>query len=185
MQQKIIMNQNKFQNVINKIKLLVSDVDGVLTDGKILISSNSEESKFFNVEDGTGAAIARYANLPIALISGRYSKSTSIRAKELQIDHCYQDTLNKTKVLHELMEIYSVSYDEIAYIGDSLVDIPVMELVALPITVPNAHEMNKKIALYTTSKCGGEGVLFEVVEKILIYQNKYHDILDKMKKDKF
>ena len=98
--------------------VVVLDVDGVLTDGKILISSNSEESKFFNVEDGTGAAIAHYANLPIALISGRYSKSTSIRAKELQIDHCYQDTLNKTKVLHELMELYSVTYDEIAYIGD-------------------------------------------------------------------
>ena len=86
MQPSNIMNQNNFKSVAEKIKLLVSDVDGVLTDGKILISSSGIESKFFNVEDGTGAALAHYADLPIALISGRYSKCTSIRAKELKID---------------------------------------------------------------------------------------------------
>ena len=84
---------------IKKIKLIVSDVDGVLTDGRILISSNSEESKFFHVEDGTAAALAYYANLPIALISGRYSKSTEIRAQELKIEHCYQGVLNKKFIL--------------------------------------------------------------------------------------
>ena len=90
------MNQNNFQKLAEKIKLLISDVDGVLTDGKILISSNGEESKFFNVEDGTGAALAYYADLPIALISGRLSECTSIRANELNIKHCFQNTLPKS-----------------------------------------------------------------------------------------
>ena len=91
------MNQDSIQKIFQKIKLLISDVDGVLTDAKILINSDGTESKFFNVEDGTGAALAHYANLPIALISGRYSKCTEIRAAELKIKHCFQDTLNKTK----------------------------------------------------------------------------------------
>ncbi len=179
------MNQDSIQKIFQKIKLLISDVDGVLTDAKILINSDGTESKFFNVEDGTGAALAHYANLPIALISGRYSKCTEIRAAELKIKHCFQDTLNKTKKLHELMDIYSLDYNQIAYIGDSLVDLPVMKLVGLPITVPDAHDFNKNNALYITHKSGGEGVLFEVVEKILMYQNRYDEILEIMKKDKF
>ena len=179
------MNQNNFQRLAVKIKLLISDVDGVLTDGKILISSNGSESKFFNVEDGTGAALAYYADLPIALISGRFSECTSIRANELNIKHCFQNTLNKTEKLHELMNIYSAEYEEIAYIGDSLVDIPVMKLVALPIAVPNAQDLNKKHSVYITEKSGGEGVLLEVVEKILMFQNRYKEVLDIMEKDKF
>jgi len=179
------MNQNNLKTSIDKIKLLISDVDGVLTDGKILVSSSGYESKFFNVEDGTAVALANYANIPIALISGRYSKTTEIRAKELNIKHCFQDTLNKTKKLHELMEIYSLNYDQIAYIGDSLVDLPVMKLVGLPITVPNANDLNKKHAAFITNKLGGQGVLLEVVEKILMYQDRYDKVLDMMKKDKF
>ena len=180
------MIKNKdFSQIIKKIKLLVSDVDGVLTDGKILIHSDNTESKFFNVEDATGAALAFYGNLPIALISGRFSNATTIRAKELNITYCYQGVLNKRKKIYELMKRYSVSLNEIAYIGDSLVDVPVLEEVGFPITVPNAHESAKKVALYQTIKSGGEGVLFEVVEKIFSEQNKYVEVLNIMKRKKF
>ena len=170
---------------ITNIKLLVSDVDGVLTDGKILISSNKIESKFFSVEDGTGAALARYANLPIALISGRYSECTEIRAKELKIEHCFQNTLNKKIIIEQLISIYSVNYDEIAYIGDSLVDLPVLEKVGFPICVPNSHKLVEEVSEYITHKKGGDGVLLEVVELLLNIQKKYHDVLNRMKKDKF
>ena len=179
------MINNKLQNTIKKIKLLVSDVDGVLTDGKILISADGMESKFFNVEDGTAAALARYSDIPIALISGRYSECTKIRASELFIKHCFQDTLNKRKPLNDLLNIYSVNSDEVAYIGDSLVDIPVMEIVGYPIAVNNAHQKVKDISIYITQKKGGEGVLLEVIEKILIEQNKYEETLKKMRHDKF
>ena len=170
---------------ITNIKLLVSDVDGVLTDGKILISSNKIESKFFNIEDGTGAALARYADLPIALISGRYSKCTEIRAKELKIDYYFQNTLNKKKIIDQLISIYSINYDEIAYIGDSLVDLPVLKIVGFPICVPNSHKLVEKTSEYITHKQGGDGILLEVVELILNIQKKYNDVLKKMKKEKF
>tara|TARA_Y100000814_G_C12327386_1_gene400271 strand:+ start:805 stop:1341 length:537 start_codon:yes stop_codon:yes gene_type:complete len=168
-----------------KIKLIVSDVDGVLTDGRILINSDSEEGKFFHVEDGTAAALAKYANIPIALISGRYSESTKIRAKELSIEHCYQDVLNKKFILDKLINIYSVNYNEVAYIGDSLVDIPVLSVVGLPISVPSAHKLAQDCSVYITKKDGGEGVLLEVVEEILKKQNRFDEILNLMKKDKF
>ena len=89
------MKNNNISQIINNIKLIVSDVDGVLTDGKLLISSDNTESKFFSVEDATGVALANYANLPIALISGRYSTTTEIRAKELRIEYCYQGDFSK------------------------------------------------------------------------------------------
>ena len=168
-----------------KIKLIISDVDGVLTDGRILINSDSTESKFFHVEDGTAAALANYANIPIALISGRYSESTKIRAKELNIEHCYQDVLNKKFILDKLIDIYSVKYDEVAYIGDSLVDIPVLSVVGLPISLPSAHKLAQDCSVYITKKDGGEGVLLEVVENILKKQNRFDETLNLMKKDKF
>ena len=126
-----------------------------------------------------------YHNLPIALISGRYSKCTEIRAKELKIEHCFQDTLNKKKVIDKLISIYSINYDEIAYIGDSLVDLPVLEIVGFPICVPNSHKLVEEASDYITQKKGGDGVLLEVVELILNIQKKYQDVLNQMKKDKF
>ncbi len=179
------MLDKNIQSAIKEIKLLVSDVDGVLTDGKILISTNGIESKFFNVEDGTAAALARYADLPIALISGRYSKSTEIRSKELQIEHCYQETLDKKSVLDKLIQIYDVEYSQVAYIGDSLVDIPLLEIVGFPISVSNGHIKTKELASYITSRLGGEGVLLEVVELILDFQGRYDIILEKMRKSEF
>lgn len=179
------MTINNSLDIIRKIKLLISDVDGILTDGKILIGSDNTESKFFNVEDGTGAALAYFAKIPIALISGRYSKCTEIRASELKVEHCFQNTLNKTKVLHKLMKIYSVEYNEIAYIGDSLVDIPVLNRVGYPISVPNAHGLAKKSALHITKKSGGQGVLLEVVELILKSRGQYDNVLELMSREKF
>ena len=179
------MINNKLQNAIKKIKLLVSDVDGVLTDGKILISADGMESKFFNVEDGTAAALARYSDIPIALISGRYSKCTEIRAKELKIEHCFQKTLNKKSILDKLAKIYSVEYDQIAYIGDSLVDLPILEIVGFSVSVPDGHARVKNSVSYITSKLGGEGVHLEVNEMILEYQGRYDDILKAMKEKEF
>ena len=177
--------KDKIKELCLNIKLLVSDVDGVLTDGKIYISCDGSESKAFNVEDGTGVAIAKYANLPIAFLSGRYSKATEIRSKELKISHCIQGFLDKKNKLMELCNELNVSFDQVAYIGDGLVDIPVLNIVGFPISVPNAHSDVKKISKYTTKLRGGEGVLSEVVELILKHQNKYYSTLDRMKKEKF
>ena len=107
------MVNNNFTKKLNEIELIVSDVDGVLTDGGIYISSGGEETKKFCVEDGTGVALAKYANLKLALLSGRYSKATSIRAKELQIEHCFQGFLNKREKLIEICEKLNVSLNRV------------------------------------------------------------------------
>ena len=175
------MVKKSLKDKAKDISLIVSDVDGVLTDGTIFIGEDGTEFKRFNVEDGTGAAFARLASIPIALISGRESKSTSIRAKELKIEHCFQGSLDKTTPYKEICEIYNVSPENIAYIGDGLIDIPVMLTSGLAIAPQNAHEPVKDISDYITEKSGGQGVLREVVELILKEKDIYNRTLEKMK----
>ena len=177
------MANNNFIKKLKEIDLVVSDVDGVLTDGAIYISASGEETKKFCVEDGTGVALAKYANLKLAFLSGRYSKATSIRAKELQIENCFQGFLNKRDKLIEICKKLNVSLNRVAYIGDGLVDIPAFEIVSCPISVPNAHIAVKENSIYTTNAHGGEGALYEVIELILNSKNIYENIIDKMKKD--
>tara|TARA_Y100000814_G_scaffold96898_1_gene67128 strand:- start:610 stop:1155 length:546 start_codon:yes stop_codon:yes gene_type:complete len=176
------MENKSLKNKINKISLIISDVDGVLTDGTIFIGADGTEFKQFNVEDGTGAAFARLASIPIVLISGRKSDATSIRAKELKIKHCFQGSLDKTTPYKEVCKIYNVKPENIAYIGDGLIDVPVMLLSGLAIAPKNAHQPVKDISDYITNKSGGEGVLREVVELILKQQGIYNQTLEKMKK---
>lgn len=175
------LSKKQFQD----IKLLISDVDGVLTDGTIHIGSDGTEFKQFSVEDGAGAAYARMAGIPIALISGRFSLCTLIRSKEMGIDHCYQGKLNKLDSYEELKETYNVSDNEIAYIGDGLIDIPLLEKVGLPCTVPDAHYKVKELCHYTTEKHGGRGAFREVVELILTNKGTYDEIYDKMRKETY
>ena len=177
--------ENKAQKLCADIKLLITDVDGVLTDGKISISSDGSESKIFCIEDGTGFAIAKFAKLPIVFLSGRYSKSTSIRAEELMVETCIQGCLDKRKKLYEIIEQRKLSPSNVAYIGDGLVDIPVLDVVGLPIGVNNAHPLVKKTSKYITDTNGGEGVISEVVEYILKNQNKYERTIEIMKKEVF
>ncbi len=167
---------------LKNIKLIISDVDGILTDGTVFIGSDGTEFKQYTVEDGAGAAFSRLAGIPIALISGRYSKSTEIRASEMKIEKCYQGSLDKLTPFAEICEHYQVTPEEVVYIGDGLIDIPVMEKVAVSVSVPHAHFMVKELADHITQVSGGEGVLREVVEWILMAQGRHMDVLEKMKK---
>jgi len=123
---------------IREIKMLISDVDGVWTDGSFYKGTDNIELKKFSVFDGVGVAMARAAKIKIALISGRFSSATEHRAKELGIEDVYNGTLNKLPVYEKLKLKYKLDDSNIAYIGDDLIDIPVMEVVALPIAVANA-----------------------------------------------
>ena len=177
---------NKASQKKNKdIKLLVSDVDGVLTDGTIYIGSDGTEFKNFSVEDGAGAAYARMAALPIALISGRFSLCTLLRSKEMGIEHCYQGKLNKVDSYEELKEIFNVSDNQIAYIGDGLIDIPLLKRAGLPCSVPGAHEKVKSLCEYITSRQGGRGAFREVVELILTQKGVYDKVYKKMQSETY
>ena len=173
--------ENKLsQKKIKDIKLLISDVDGVLTDGTIYIGSDGTEFKNFSVEDGAGAAYARMAGLPLALISGRFSLCTLLRSKEMGIEHCYQGKLNKLDSYQELKEIFNVSDHEIAYIGDDLIDIPVMEKVGLPAAVQNAYPDVKEKAVFVTKTRGGEGAFREFIDWMLMELGTYKKCLEDM-----
>lgn len=159
------------------VKMLISDVDGVLTDGSVYKGANGEELKRFNVTDGAGAAIARAAGLNVALISGRYSEATSVRAAEMKIEEVYNGTLDKRGPYNEIKEKHGLNDHEIAYVGDDLIDIVVMEQVAVPIAVANAYDIVKSKAVHITNTSGGKGAFREAIEWILTQQGRLNDVL--------
>ena len=157
--------------------MVILDVDGILTDGSIYVGPNDLEFKRFTVEDGVGAALARQARLPLALVSGRYSEATTVRAQQLRIEDVYQGYMNKLEPFEKLLDRHKISAEEAVYIGDGLIDLPVMELAGVPVSVPNAHPLVKKRAVYITQRSGGQGVLMEVVEWILNLQDRLDTVL--------
>ena len=166
---------------VKKIKMIISDVDGVWTDGSFYKGTDGQEFKKFNVHDGVGVAMARAAGLKIALISGRYSPATEYRAKELNIEDVYNGGLNKIPAYEELKNKYNLIDSEIAYVGDDLIDISVMEKVGAPIAVANAINNVKKISAYTTKTAGGYGAFRESVSWIIDQQGRMSDVLKAMK----
>ena len=166
---------------IKKLKMIISDIDGVWTDGSFYKGTDGQEFKKFNVNDGVGVAMARAAGFKIALISGRYSPATEYRAKELNIEDVYNGGLNKIVAYEELKKKYNLIDSEIAYVGDDLIDIPVMEKVGAPIAVENAIISVKEISIYITKTAGGYGAFRESVSWIINQQGRMSDILKSMK----
>jgi len=165
---------------IKNIKMIISDVDGVWTDGGFYKGTNGIELKKFSVFDGVGVAMARAADIKIALISGRYSPATEHRAKELGIEDVYNGSLNKLPVYEELKSKYGFDDSNIAYIGDDIIDIPVMNKVAVPIAVANATSDVKKVALHITQLSGGEGAFREAVSWIISEQGRTEQVFKVM-----
>lgn len=165
-----------------QVTLLVSDVDGVFTDGSIYVGE-SGELKRFSVNDGMGIALSRMTSLEIALLSGRHSEATSIRAEELGIgDHVYQGYLNKIVALREILKRFNVDTEHVAYIGDDYVDIPVMREVVLSFAVPNARDAVKAVADLTLETHGGDGAVTEVIELLLKARGEFDEALEKMER---
>jgi len=166
---------------IKRIKMLISDVDGVWTDGSFYKGTDNIELKKFSVFDGVGVAMARAAEIKIALISGRYSSATEHRAKELDIEDVYNGSLNKLPAYEELKSKYDLDDSNIAYLGDDIIDIPVMNEVALPIAVANATTEVKKVAVHITELSGGEGAFREAVSWIISEQGRIEEVFQIMK----
>lgn len=167
---------------LEKVQMVITDVDGVLTDGSIYKGPDGMELKRFNVSDGAGVAIARAAYLKIAIISGRFSEATAQRASELSIEDVFNGSINKVNPYEEIKSKYSLKDEHIAYIGDDLIDIPVMELAGIPIAVSNAVKPVKDASVYVTETAGGDGAFREAVTWILKETGAYEKALDSLRK---
>ena len=165
-------------NLASKIKMIIFDVDGVLTDGKIVIGNGGEVLKEFNAQDGLGISLLRQNGVIPAIITGRTSGIVAHRAKELKIEDFYQGAKDKTLALRELKEKHQLEFSEMAYVGDDLIDLPVMMQVGLSFAVGNAVLEVKDHANYVTKNYGGNGAVREISEILLKAQGKWGNIID-------
>lgn len=158
-----------------KIRLLICDVDGVLSDGLIFMGNNGEELKAFNVRDGYGIRCLKTSDIEVAIITGRSAKLLEDRAKTLGITHLYQGQSDKLLAFRELLDTLSLEPAQVAYIGDDLIDWPVMEQVGLSVAVQDAHPILLPKANYVTRIAGGRGAVRELCDLILLAQGKLED----------
>ena len=160
-----------------KVKLLLLDVDGVLTDGRLYYGNDGEELKAFDIQDGLGIKLLQNAGIKVGIITGRSSVLVERRAKELGIDHLIQGREDKLTALNELLEKITFDLEEIAFVGDDLPDLAIIRRVGLGITPANGNHLIASQALWQTKKSGGNGAVREVAELILSAQSKLESVL--------
>ncbi len=188
-----------------KIKLLLFDVDGVLTDGKIwifpapadaqpttkehaakhggeggfgLVSQNYVEAKGFNAHDGTAVSLARLGGIKLGLITKRVSETVALRARDLKLEHVHQGIQDKRTTFEEILRKEGLPPEEAAYVGDDVIDLPVMRHCGLAVAVANAREEVKDEAHFITDHAGGDGALRDAVEYILKAQGKWERVVE-------
>jgi 3-deoxy-D-manno-octulosonate 8-phosphate phosphatase (KDO 8-P phosphatase) len=190
----------------NKIKLMIFDVDGVMTDGTIFLfpaqgatsggathehrekmadqggfgipSVNVVEAKGFNAHDGTGFSLLRLGGLKAAIITKRISETVALRARDLKIEHVYQGQQDKASAFYEILRKEGLSPDEVCYVGDDIIDLPVMRLCGLAIAVKNSREEVLRESHYVTPHEGGKGAVRDAIEYVLRAQGSLQRVID-------
>jgi len=160
-----------------KLKLLILDVDGVLTDGKLFFDNEGNEYKTFHARDGHGIKLLRQTGVEVAVISGRKSNSVLLRMNSLGIQHIYQGHEDKRAAFYDLLAKIGITAEEAAHVGDDLLDLPIMVRVGLAIAVNDANFAVKEHAHWCTSALGGNGAVREVCDFIMKAQGNYNDVL--------
>ncbi len=155
------------RNKLKNIRMLLLDVDGVLTDGKLIYNSDGIELKAFDVKDGYGLVRLKKAGIMIGIITAKSSRIVETRARDLGIDTLYQNVSNKLTAYNEIKNNYNLADHETAYLGDDVPDLVVLKQVGVPVAVHDAVDAVKDAAIYITKKPGGNGAIREVVELIL------------------
>ena len=188
-----------------KIKVIIFDVDGVLTDGTLwffpspkantrpvtagevkadasgyeIVTVNTLEGKGFNAHDGVGMSLARLAGLKLGIITKRVSEAVAMRARELRIHHVFLGQDNKLLALDQILAAERVTADEVAYVGDDIIDLPVMRRCGLAVSVPNARKEVKDAAHVVTDHAGGDGAARDAIEYVLRAQGRFEQVLEK------
>jgi len=162
-----------------KVKLLILDCDGVLTDGRIILLPDGDETKCFDVKDGHAMVMAQRAGLLIAIISGRKSAVVRARAKELGVSHLYEMAWVKREPYEKILAEEKLLDEEVCYVGDDVVDIPLLKRAGLGVAVADAVEETKNNCHLVTEHPGGKGAVREVIEFILRAQDKWDEALSR------
>lgn len=171
----------KLRKKIEQISVLILDVDGVLTDGRIIIDDLGSETKNFNVRDGHGLKLLMRYGVDVILLTGRSSKVVEHRAEELGINEVYQGAKDKVEILEGILRERGIGGDNVAFIGDDIVDVPVFRKVGFSVAVSDAAIDAKKAADYITEEGGGKGAVREICEIILRAQGNWGEIASRYK----
>jgi 3-deoxy-D-manno-octulosonate 8-phosphate phosphatase (KDO 8-P phosphatase) len=149
------------------LRILLLDVDGVMTDGGIILIGGDLEAKRFDVQDGMGVTLLRSSGMMVGIVTSRDSEVVQRRAKELGMEELFQGVRHKPEVLEQLREKYGIEPSQAAFVGDDIQDVPIMRLVGVPIAVQNAIPEVKESSVYVTKAPGGHGAIREVAEWLL------------------
>jgi len=160
-----------------KLKLLILDVDGVLTDGRLFFDDKGKEYKCFHARDGHGIKLLRQTGVEVAVISGRKSNSVALRMKSLGVEYVYQGHENKIAAFNEIIQSLSIQPEQVAHVGDDLLDLPIMKRVGLSIAVNDANDPVKEYADWCTRTPGGQGAVREICDFIMQSQGTFESIL--------
>lgn len=167
----------KFPKKAAKIRVLALDVDGVLTNGRIILDHRGKETKIFDVQDGFGLVLFQKMGFQTAIISARSAEAVHWRAQDLKIDKIYQDAYPKINAYEEMLKDFNVKDDQVCFVGDDLPDLAVLKRAGFAVAVANARQEVKKASDYVTKNPGGTGAVREVVELILKAQSQWNETL--------
>ncbi len=184
------MTESIPSELAKKIGLVVLDVDGVLTDGGVYMGGDrgqvgNLEMKRFDVQDGLGIRFLQWAGITVAIVSGRVSKATEIRARELDIVECHQDGgAQKVRAIEGILKRAGLSWDQVAMLGDDLPDMAVLKKVGLPAVVANATEEVLNVAVWQGRKHGGQGAVREFCEALLKARGEWDGLVEDYVRDR-
>ncbi len=172
------MGESEFIKRAGKIKMLILDVDGVLTGGEIIYGNDSFEMKKFNVQDGMGISMAKKSGILLGIITGRESLAVQRRAEELGFDEIYQNSPIKIKAYKEIIKKRNLKNEEIIFVGDDLQDIPLLKRVGISCSVANGVGEVKELVDYVATKKGGDGGVREIIDWFLDLRGEKQKILN-------
>ncbi len=167
------MSLSELYDRARRVRLVIFDVDGVLTDGSLYITNAGEEFKAFHTQDGHGMKMLKATGVQLAIVTGRTSRSVELRAENLGVGILYQGVEDKLAVFEELLARFGFEKDCCAFVGDDVVDLPVMRRCGLAVAVPEAPPLVKSHAHYVTRQIGGRGAVREVCEIIMHAQDTF------------
>ena len=173
------MIPNEIIERAKRVKVFIVDIDGVMTDGRIVYSGYGEELKFFDVQDGFGISLLNRAGIKTVIITAKKSKIVRHRARDLKVAMAYQGFLDKLAPFNDLLKRFNVTPEEVCFIGDDLIDIPILKRAGLAVAVPNGVDEVKKIAHHITANRGGRGAVREICDLILKSQGKWDLVTSK------